>query len=60
MSKPVICEDGIHCGECPNLRDYDDSATCSLTGNELSWHDFWIAECDIVDVTTRPMEDNHA
>ena len=42
--------DGIHCGvACPNLQPFDKekgTAKCAVTGNDLMWHDFWIAECD--------------
>jgi len=49
---PVVCEDGIHCGDCPYLEPYGDyerdlTAKCNLTGNDLMWYDYWIAECDV-------------
>jgi len=48
--KPIICDDGIHCGECLNITPYgqqeDLTAKCALSGNDLQWHDYWIAECD--------------
>ena len=52
MDKPIICKDGIHCGsDCPNLKLYGDvydlTAKCALSGNDLMWHDYWIAECDV-------------
>ena len=47
---PVVCPDGVHCGECPQLQPYGDQkdlqAKCGLTGKDLMWHDYWIAsEC---------------
>jgi hypothetical protein len=46
----VVCSDGVHCGDCPHLKPYgaesDLTAKCGLTGNDLMWHDYWIAECD--------------
>ena len=51
MSEPVICEDDVHCGcHCPNLMtkqngDIEYVGVCVLTGNDLMWHDYWIAEC---------------
>jgi len=48
---PVVSKDGIHCGECTYLSEYgnedDLTAKCELTGNNLIWHDFWIAECGV-------------
>ena len=46
----VVCDDGVHCGDCPHLKPYgyenDLTARCALTGNDLMWHDYWIAsEC---------------
>jgi len=48
--KPVVCKDGIHCGGyCPYLNPYgedeDLTAKCRMTGNDLMWHDYWIADC---------------
>ena len=47
MDKPLVCEDGEHCDpECPFLKDRGATdAICSDTGNELYWHDFWMADC---------------
>ena len=52
MDKPIICKDKIHCGgDCPNLNaygdEYDFTAKCVLSGKDLMWHDYWIAECDV-------------
>ena len=45
----VVCSDGVHCCDCPHLKPYGESndltAKCDLTGNDLLWHDYWIAEC---------------
>ena len=46
----VVHSDRIHCGDCPHLKPYgaeiDLTAKCDVTGNELMWHDYWVAECD--------------
>ena len=44
-----VCDDGIHCGECRNLIVMDAEAghaVCKVTGNDLQWHDYWLAECE--------------
>lgn len=47
MENPETSEDNIHCGRrCPNLvSNTTDYALCSLTGNALTWQDYWVAEC---------------
>ena len=56
----VVCSDGIHCGDCQHLKPYgaenDLTAKCDLTGNDLMWHDYWIAECDTHNVKVRVSE----
>ena len=47
--KPAVCEDGWHCDpKCPFLKDPSNdrlNGTCTKSGNELTWHDYYIAEC---------------
>ena len=47
----VISSDGIHCGDCLNLKSYGNeyalTAKCELTGKQLLWHDYWLAECQL-------------
>ena len=56
MAKPKICEDNLHCGDCSFIKPYgkpeDLTALCLKSGNDLMWHDFWIAECGIGNETT--------
>lgn len=51
--QPIVSEDNIHCDpSCPylfrlNPNDvYSLDARCTLTGEDLMWYDFWIAECE--------------
>lgn len=42
--------DGEWCrGDCPYLKPYGDewdlTARCEKLGVELTWHDFWLAQC---------------
>ena len=66
MSKPIICKDKIHCsGDCPNLVPDGGccsiDATCKLTGNDLMWHDYWVAECDVAwDAAIVPLTTGHS
>ena len=50
MGKTITTvDDGIHCGECRNLIVMDAEAghaVCKVTGNDLQWHDYWLAECE--------------
>ena len=46
-----MCSDGMHCdGECPHLKifgqEMDLTAKCDISGNDLMFHDYWIAECE--------------
>lgn len=53
MTNPVervVMPDGWHCDpECPYLKPDSDPTNvfgkCSLSGNSLDWHDWYIAEC---------------
>jgi hypothetical protein len=53
---------GIHCApRCPNLQPYDNpndlTARCTLTGHDLIWHDYWVAECAVPEAPPAPSMD---
>lgn len=46
-----MVDNEVHCdGDCPHLQPYGDeydlTARCDLTYDDLQWYDFWIRICD--------------
>ena len=46
----LVMPDGYHCDpECPHLRPDADTTNvfgkCALSGKDLDWHDWYVADC---------------
>jgi hypothetical protein len=49
--KRIVCEDGWNCDpECPYLKPSENTndvkGKCGLTGNDLDWYDWYLADCE--------------